>query len=223
MKKTLSALLLSVTLLTASVVTVPLHADGDGGGGSYGKTSGLLGPVVLGPKVTVGLPLPLRFGLEGKWDNLVGFSFDYGFFPKLTFDDVSIYASSWAIAARYYPWQRAFYLGLAFGSQTLTGTKTEVFSGESITATADYSTPFLTPQIGWRWCFASGFFLGMELGVQLPISKSFTVSTDREDLNSNSTFETEITRLKNEANAEADKYGSTALPLLALVQFGFFL
>lgn len=196
-------------------------------GGAYGKTEGLLGPVIVGPKITVGAPIPFRFGLEGKWNNMVGLSFDYGFFPSLTLNDVSVGANSWSIAARYYPWHRAFYVGLGFGGQSLEGSQTQnVTNGavtESVTATAAYNQTFIAPQIGWRWVWASGFFMGMEVGVQVPMGSSFTITTNRSDLETNPVTQAEVDSLKNQANAEADKYGNTPLPWLGLLQFGFFL
>jgi hypothetical protein len=57
--------------------------------------------------------------------------------------------------------------------------------------------------------------------VQLPISKGFTITTDRPDLET--AFPTETTNLKNQANAEADKYGDIPLPWVTVIQFGIFL
>lgn len=201
-------------VLTATFLLVglslPVFADG---GGSN--------PFTIGPKVSLAVPIPLRIGVEAKWQNMIGGSFDYGILPSLTFNDVSIKGNNWNLAARFYPFMESFFVGVGFGKQSLKGSKVDTISGQSVTATADYTQTILIPHIGWRRVFAGGFFFGTELGVQLPISKAFTITTDRADVEA--AFPTESNNLKNQANAEADKYGDIPLPWVGLIQFGIFL
>jgi hypothetical protein len=207
MKTTLRALSASFLL---TIFSLPVFAAG---GGSN--------PFTIGPKVSLAVPIPLRVGVEAKWQNMIGGSFDYGVLPSLTFNDVSIKGNNWNLAARFYPFMESFFVGLGFGKQSLKGSKVDTINGQSVTATADYSQTIIIPHIGWRRVFAGGFFFGTELGVQLPLSKAFEVTTDRQDLETG--FATEMTALKNQANAEADKYGDIPLPWVTLIQFGFFL
>ncbi len=211
MKTTFRVLTATFLLVTFSL---PVVADGaESGGGSR--------DFVIGPKVSLAVPIPLRVGLEAKWQNMIGASFDYGILPSLSFDDVTIKGSNWNIAARFYPFFESFFVGVGFGKQTLKGLKVDTINGQAVTATADYSQTILIPHIGWRRVFAGGFFFGTELGVQLPISKAFTITTDRPDVEA--AFPTQTNDLKNSANVQADKYGDIPLPWVGIIQFGIFL
>lgn len=207
MKNTFRALTATFLLISCSL---PAFADG-GGSNSF----------TIGPKVSLGVPIPLRIGVEAKWQNMIGGSFDYGLLPSLSFNDVSIRGNNWNFAARFYPFLESFFIGVGFGKQSLKGSKVDSISGQSVTATADYSQTIIIPHIGWRRVFAGGVFFGTELGVQLPLSKDFTVTTDRADVEA--AFPTQTADLKNQANAEADKYGDIPLPWVALIQVGIFL
>jgi hypothetical protein len=208
--------------ITSSVLVALVLCVAPAWAGENGKTEGLLGPLLVGPKITAGVPVPFRIGLEGKWSGLVGGGFDYGFFPSMSFGEATISANSWNLAARIYPFQESFYIGVAFGKQSLSGSMTDQintgFTTESVTATAQFNQTFLAPQIGWRWVWDSGLFLGMELGVQIPMSSDVVISTNRLDLEALA----EVAALKNDASSEAETYGNQVLPWIGLLQIGYF-
>ena len=190
---------------------------------TYGKKAGVMGedvPLVFGPKITaLGLPLPFRVGLEAKWNNLFGLSFDYNFFPSIAFSGVSIKGTGWNLAARYYPWSRAFYVGAGFGSQTVSGSQPTVILTQTRNVGVDFKSTIFSPQIGWRWVWSSGFFLGLEAGVQIPLSSTTTLVSD-------ATAAEKLTPQYQQAEADVKKQGkaigSQVFPQFALVQVGYF-
>lgn len=185
---------------------------------SYGKENGVLGPVTFGPKFTVAVPQVLKFGVEAKFLNIVGLSFDYGFLPSISYNDVAMKVNGWTIAGRFFIFQRALFIGVGFGQQDLAGSQTDTVLGESVTATATFSQTFLAPHIGWRWTGSDGLYFGMELGVQFPLSYSSTVTTNNAALNSNPTVQQMIA----DSQAQADKYGHSPLPWLGLFTVGYY-
>ena len=86
-------------------------------------------------------------------------------------------------------------------------------NGQPAQASLDISTTFLTPQIGWRWVWTSGFFTGVDLGWQLPLNYTSTLNVPAgaspgtiKDIRDN-----------------ADKYVKSGLPSLGLLELGWFL
>lgn len=188
-------------------------------GSTYGKKDGMLWPVVLGPKVGFGFPTPIQFGLEGRYLSALGFSFDYGMFPSMAFSNVSVKLSSWNLAAKYFVWGQAFFVGLKFGSQTFDGSMTNTISGISTTATTSIKTTFLTPHIGWRWTWESGFFMGMEIGAQVALSADSTTTT-----NADATIQStaDYAALIADIDSKGKTLGRTTIPILTLIQFGYY-
>jgi hypothetical protein len=115
MKNSFRALIATFLLLRFSL---PVFADG-GGSNSF----------TIGPKVSLAVPIPLRIGVEAKWHNMIGGSFDYGILPSLSFNDVSIKGNNWNFAARFYPFLESFFVGVGFGKQSLQGSKIDSING----------------------------------------------------------------------------------------------
>ncbi len=193
----------------------------------YGKTSGVAGPVIMAPTITaIGFPSPFRFGFEAKGWNLVGLGFDYGFLPQLTFSDVKVKYNSWRITARVFPFKGAFFAGVAFGKQNLTGQKAQnvTYSGTtySVNVTDDLNTTIISPHIGWRWIWQNGFMFGMEYGVQLASNATSTVSDDKSGTIPQLATQQQFIDLKNQVIEQSNKYGNKTLPHFALIQLGYF-
>jgi hypothetical protein len=190
----------------------------------YGKPKGLIGdlPLTVGPKVSLGLPMPTAVGLEAKYANLIGASFDYNYFPSLTLSSTKISANGFAGSVRIFPWRQAMFIGVGFQKQTLSLTRTETVSianvATAVTVSAnDIGATYIVPHIGWRWTWDSGFWWGMELGWQQPLSTSgeLTVSP------SNALTEAAIADTKKTVGDLRDLLGKQGMPRMGLIQFGF--
>jgi len=77
---------------------------------------------------------------------------------------------------RFMPFRSAFFVGSSFGRQALKGAVTESTVVGPQTATVDATTWYVTPRAGWLWTFERGFLLGVDLGVQLKLAGSDTVT-----------------------------------------------
>ncbi|HYS79905.1 MAG TPA: hypothetical protein VEM76_04315 [Anaeromyxobacteraceae bacterium] len=167
----------------------------------------------LGPKLSlVNLPTP-AFGVEAKFMNLVGASFDYGFIPDVTLSNVTVGMKNWSIGAKVYPFHGSFFLGAAFGGRSFTGSKIDDSTGTPLKATVDVSSTYLAPEIGWRWVRNSGFFMGMDLGWQFVVSNSTTLTAPAGVSQST----------RQDVQDKGNQLGRSGLPILGLLQVGFFL
>ncbi len=208
--------LVAVGLLLCTSLSA-LAAEGEGG--DYGKKSGVIPNFVFGPKATLlGTPVPFRIGAETKWDNFLGASFDWGFLPNISFSNVSVKLNGWNVAAKIYPWKSAFFVGLAMGSQTFTGSQTGTVLFQPTTVTTVVSSTYVAPQIGWRWVWSSGFYFGMELGVQIPLSTSAATTSDKPSL----AGQPEYLLIQSQINDKANTYAKNPFPHFGLVQIGYY-
>jgi len=78
--------------------------------------------------------------------------------------------SAWELALRVFPLRGVFFFGLGFGWQVVDGQFTEKPSGTSGTAFSHVEAWVLTPRIGLQWVWRSGFAVGVDGGIQFPLS-----------------------------------------------------
>src|SRR5690606_19992023 len=125
---------------------------------------------------------------------------------------------------RFFPFQGAFYLGLGAGVQMMSVEADDVIQGERYTGSVDHTAFFITPQVGWLWIWDSGFALGLNLGVQIPITSSLDVrvrdSRGREvDPND---YGPAAVELRDDVSGVAEYLGFFPLPAVDLLKIGFF-
>ena len=197
--------------------------------------TGLIPGVRIGPKLSV-LPAPALFGvgLEARIKDTVGLSVDYGLLPELHVPSFSDSTSAPGVsneisngrfsyqdlsfAARWIPWGGSFHLGAAYGIRTFkaSATGTATSSGLSVSGVASLrsTSTYLAPELGWRWIWSSGFFMGLDLGWQLVLSQKTSV-----DVPSDAFTTSKIQDYQDLAN----KLASTGLPVVSLLQLGWYL
>jgi hypothetical protein len=190
----------------------------------YGKKNRNFGNFVVGPYITaVTLPRPFSFGAEAKWLDLFGASTSYGFLPQLKISSVTVKLTGYDVKFKFYPFRGAFFLGVGMGSQTFTGSMTQTMTvatvPTSITATVAQKNSFIAPEMGWNWTWDSGFFFGMELGVQLSSSHATTVTTNADPLVQ---LTPDYIALQKNITDKADLFAKLPLPLLTLIKIGYF-
>jgi hypothetical protein len=128
----------------------------------------------LGPVVGLGFPRP--FAIEGllKIKNVVGLGVEYSFLPKTTISDITTRFDAIALDANWYPFKGGFFIGARAGRQWLSGSATlRVLNFGSFTESADATAWFVNPRIGYLYTWSSGFTLGFDAGVQLPIGATY--------------------------------------------------
>jgi hypothetical protein len=175
----------------------------------YGKRG-----VLIGPKLSL-IALPPGLGLEARLFDTLGISVDFNFIPSVkvskdsTKDSRAKYADL-SVAARWFPWHRSFYLGASLGTRDFKASAHDNLTLE--TASAEVTSTYIAPQLGWRFIGKSGFFYGIDLGYQIILSSTQTfvlpASTDPEQ-------EQDLRRAANDL-------GQLGFPILTLVQFGWY-
>ncbi len=176
------------------------------------RTEGIIPGVLFGPKATATLLFPpsVMVGAELRIIGYIGASFEYGVFPRS--QDLSNYhlevAANWSAGLRWYPWRGAFFVGAVLGAYDLSASQPGGASGQP-TTTLKVSSMYLGPQIGWKWAWDFGLFLGLNLGYgfSLNYESSLTPTAAGGDLQT--------------AKDNADKYLKPGVPVLTLLELGW--
>jgi hypothetical protein len=169
------------------------------------EASGVHGGFLAG----VGFPRPLA--LEGLVDfhRMISLGGEYAAMPKATFANLDV--SLWSVGAtvRLHPAQNAFFLGLRAGYQHVdVGTMLTIDRGTA-SERVSIGTGFLNPRVGVLFTWKSGFSIGFDAGVQLPVTT--TVSTT---LPSGTVAEAR-------AIGAAGSFGRNAIPTIDPLRIGF--
>ena len=152
-------------------------------------TNGVFGPFRIGPVVGVGLPAFLSFGGALKLTKYFGAGITYGTVPTLQFayyGDATVSYQGIGIYGHIHPFGGGFFLGSGIGYAHVRGTYTDEFDisanvpaipgvnleSFSYTSEATMQTLVLTPELGYFFTFKSGFTMGVEAGLQIPIAPS---------------------------------------------------
>lgn len=179
----------------------------------YGKPSGLIPGVVLGPKFAL-LPVPYAFGvgLEARFANQYGVGVDYNWIPSIGFgDQVKVGFNDISLNARIFPWKARFYLGAALGQRNFFAKVEDSLSRQELKV--EVKSTYLAPEIGWRFVWGGGFFMGIDLGYQIVLSSDTTLKIPGVPV--------DVTDQKNVQDA-GDELGKIGLPIISLIQLGYY-
>jgi hypothetical protein len=134
-------------------------------------------PVRIGAVAGVGFPRPLAIEALVKIGGVLALGVEYSTLPKTTIAGVD--TSFWAVAAdaRLFPFRNGFFIGVRGGRQVLTATATANLGAlGTFSESGEASTWFVNPRIGFLWTWQSGFTVGIDAGVQIPIGPSLTTT-----------------------------------------------
>jgi hypothetical protein len=134
-------------------------------------------PLRLGAVAGIGFPHPLAVEGLVKIDRVLALGVEYSFMPTATFGRVE--SSAWALAAdaRVFPFRNGFFLGVRGGRQVLTAQTTITVGGlGSFPESARAEAWFVNPRVGFLWTWRSGFTVGIDAGVQLPLHATLTTT-----------------------------------------------
>lgn len=133
-------------------------------------------------------------------------------------DKEEIALGSLSVEGHYYPFQSAFFIGGALGTQAVRAKKTVTVLSETVSPEVKIANAFLTPKVGWLWRYDSGFTLGFDLGAQIPLNSK----VDIEDGTTNPLVlnDPDYIQSKEDAKDIADKLGKMVLPHVS-VRFGY--
>ncbi len=183
------------------------------------KGPGLFWPWRVGASVALGFPHVLTYGLEVMYHQHVSGLISFGDFD-LNSDDVKIGLSNWDVRGRWHIWAGSAFVGLAYGSQSLTGSISEdiVVSGTRVptTLTMDVVTTYATPHGGFHWVWDTGLALGAELGLQVPIDNDVEDIQTRFAVAENAADTREYGELRDELRKGVRAFSRAQLPYLAI-------
>lgn len=166
----------------------------------------------VGALAGLGLPRPLAIEALVKLERVVGLGLEYSVLPSLNIMGVS--TTFWAAAAdlRVFPFRSAFFVGMRAGYQRLGASTTlTVASLGSVTESVTATSWFLNPRVGFLWTWASGFTIGVDAGVQLPVSTAMETTLPQGLL----------TELDANINRVANTLGHEPTPTVDLIRLGF--
>lgn len=129
----------------------------------------------------VGLPQPVGIGAFARFHDLVGVGANLGFLPGPVGSALlsaaglngELSANGVEAEARLFPFRGAFFIGGAVGRMSLSASGTSKGAPVAVAVTTLYAAP----RLGWLGTFSSGFTLGLDLGLQIPLSPDIRVST----------------------------------------------
>jgi hypothetical protein len=166
--------------------------------------------VRVGALGSLGFPRPLAIEGLVKIERRLVLGVEYSFLPPMTFSDVR--ATLWALAgdARFFPFGGGpFFLGARAGRQHLgLSTTVQVPSYGAASGSAEVDTWFVNPRLGLLWTWKPGLTLGIDAGVQIPLSSS-----------QSSTLPPGVSPPAGVASA-ADTLGRGVLPTIDLLEAG---
>lgn len=181
----------------------PAKTDPDDDGDREAFRIGVLGGV--------GFPRPLAIEAMVKIDRVVGLGVEYAFLPQTNVFGVRAKMSSVAADLRVFPFRGAFFVGMRTGYQELSAETTITAAGFSLDESAVASTWFVNPRIGFLWTWSSGFTLGIDAGVHVPINPTLESTIP-------SGF---VTSLDRSIQTTANTFGNATTATLDLLRIGF--
>ncbi|HEY4016856.1 MAG TPA: hypothetical protein VGM06_26165 [Polyangiaceae bacterium] len=131
----------------------------------------------IGAIAGVGFPRPLAIEpmvVVGGW---VAFGAEYGVMPAMTIYGVD--TSLWSLAGdvRVFPFRGNFFVGLKLGHQHIDASTTvTVAPYGSAPEQLALDSFYINPRIGFVWTSNAGLTLGVEAGVQVPLTASIDSS-----------------------------------------------
>ncbi len=140
-----------------------------------GETPSPNPPVRVGAIAGMGFPRPFAMEAIAQLWTHVAVGMEYGIMPDVTVDGVRV--GTWSLAgdARWLPWRGPLFVGLRAGVQHAEVAATLPISGWGpVSETLGLDASFVNPRIGLLWVTRGGLVLGMEAGVQIPLSTSMT-------------------------------------------------
>jgi hypothetical protein len=174
--------------------------------------------VRLGVLGSAGFPRPLSIEGIVKLERVLALGLEYSTLPRSTVSDVHF--GCWAIAgsARVFPLRGPFFLGLRAGRQHLSADAAVSGYGYTVPITLGVDTTFLNPQVGFLWTWEPGFTLGVDAGLQIPLSSdtSSTLATSAMP----SAVQQAVAPVQRSLEGVAGTVGQTVLPTIDLVKVG---
>ncbi|MGZ3421605.1 MAG: hypothetical protein ACXWUG_08485 [Polyangiales bacterium] len=164
--------------------------------------------VRIGALGSVGFPRPIGVEAMMKIAGVVAIGAEYSTLPATTISGVNVHLNAWAADLRVFPLRGPFFIGARLGRQHASTDATVTYLSHSYSGSATTDTTFVNPRLGLLWTMKPGFTIGMDAGLQIPISHT-----------SSTTAPSGLT-LPAGATTTTDYLGTKVLPTITLLQLG---
>ncbi len=171
----------------------------------------------IGVLAGIGFPRPLAVEGVMKIERLVLVGVEYSALPEVTVSQTSASASAVAGDVRVFPLRGPFFFGLRAGKQHIEAATTVSAYGYSVPASLSADTVFINPRLGLLWTWAPGISLGIDAGVQIPLSTSTASSLPS---TSNAYAAQAEKSAQQSIESAAGLVGNAVLPTVDLLQLG---
>jgi hypothetical protein len=164
-------------------------------------------PLRIGALVGAGFPRPLAVEGTVKLGDLLLVGAEYAVLPTVTI--ASVRTTFWSLAAdaRVFPLRGAFFVGVRAGRQVANAsTNLAIAPYGSSYEMVGLDSWFVNPRVGFLWTMASGFTVGFEAGVQIPVAST--------------TSSVLSLSLEPDAQRVLDSIGKAVLPTVDLIRIG---
>jgi hypothetical protein len=174
--------------------------------------------VQVGALVGVSFPRPLSVEGIVKVERVLAFGAEYSALPQISVSSVQL--TCWAVAgsARVFPFGGPFFFGLRAGRQHLAADAPLSAYGYTVPVGLTVDTTFLNPQLGFMWTWDPGIMLGIDVGIQIPLSSQSSSSLGA---TLPAAAQTYVTPAQQNLESVAKAAGQTTLPTLDLIRIGF--
>ena len=189
-----------------------------------GSDQGMLGPVLIGGFGSVGFPRPIGVEAFVMIDKVIGFGAEYSLMPTVTVEGVQTNFYAVAGDVRVFPFRNSFFVGLSGGHQHLSANETlslaglspqdaaaltqaAAAAGKSLNGQVTGDCWFINPRMGFLATWDWGLALGIDVGVQIPVSTSFASNVPNISVGS-------------DVNNIAHLFTKNALPTIDLLRVG---
>jgi len=159
----------------------------------------------------VGFPRPLAIEGMIKIEKILALGVEYSVLPTIVAYGVDTTFHALAADARIFPVSGPFFFGVRAGRQHLEGSATAIVNGVGMSGSLAMDTTFVNPRFGFLWTLGPGFSVGMDVGVQIPLSTSTAISLP------------EGTTANRQALRVANTFGNTVIPTIDLLRIGILL
>lgn len=171
----------------------------------------------FGPIVGVGFPRPIAIEGFAKFERIIGAGFEYSFMPRVNVMNAETSFNAFAFDLRVFPFRGAFFIGARAGRQWLQA-NAKLSAGQygSFSESMAASTWFVNPRVGFLHTFGSGITLGIDAGVQFPISPTYQRSGEATELGLAEGSDIEHTLV-----VVTNALGNSTTPTVDLLRLGF--
>ena len=173
------------------------------------------------------IPRPVQAELTAKIGRYLSLGGQYSTLPDITPPgfDAGLKLNAYQGVARIFPFGGTFYIGSGFGYQQFRASMgaTDTSTGYRTEVSCDMSGMIVSPQLGWLVVWKSGFALGLNIGVQIPIPKDPIVKATVNGVEiPESASDADTNDMRNSVRSIAKLVSKYPIPNIDLLKIGFF-